>query len=45
VEEEAKEQFGMTAKEAVNLKPKEGESMEEYMRKAYNTLNPLQLGV
>lgn len=45
VSEEAKEQFGMTAEEAANLKPNEGENMEEYMRKAYNTLNPFQLGV
>lgn len=45
VAEEAKEQFGMTAEEAANLKPNEGESMEEYMRKSYNMLNPFQLGV
>lgn len=45
VGDEAKEQFGMAAEEAANLKPKEGESMEDYMRKAYNALNPFQLGV
>lgn len=45
VADEAKEQFGMTAEEAANIKPKEGESMEDYMRKAYNALNPFQLGV
>lgn len=45
VMDEAAEQFGMSPEQAEQLAPREGESMEEYMRKAYNTFNPLQLNV
>ena len=42
---EAVEQLGVSPEDAEKLQQGEGIDMEEYMRNAYNVLNPYQLSV